>query len=157
MNYILEIRKVGYIMKKEFFCDNNLEVSSFSGEGYLPLIDYESWRVAELRYCEELEVDKLKDMQKHDESDEVFILLEGDFTLFLGGQGDTIGEIEAVKLEPLKLYNVKKGTFHTHTPEKNSTVLIVENQNTCDDNSPKVKLTREQKDIIEDLYRQVNA
>jgi hypothetical protein len=47
---------------------------------------------------------------------------------------------------------VKKGTFHTHTPEKGSTVLIVENRNTCDDNSPKVKLTPEQKATIKKLY-----
>ncbi len=143
-------------MTKDYMFNNNLEISSFNGEGYLPLIDFESWRVAELRYCEELEVDKLKDMQKHDESDEVFILLSGDFTLFLGGQGSEIGKIEAIKLEPLKLYNVKKGTFHTHTPEKNCTVLIVENRNTCDDNSPKIKLTKEQKKVIETLYRDLN-
>ena len=134
----------------------SLEITSYDGEGYLPLIDFESWRVAELRYIDELEVDQLKDMQKHDESDEVFVLLSGDFTLFLGGRWETIGKIEAIKLEPLKLYNVKKGTFHTHTPEKNATVLIVENANTCDDNSPKIKLTREQKAVIKELYQKVN-
>lgn len=136
--------------------NKSLEISSYDGEGYLPLIDFESWRVAELRYIDELEVDQLKDMQKHDESDEVFVLLTGDFTLFLGGRGETIGEIEAIKLEPLKLYNVKKGTFHTHTPEKNCTVLIVENRNTCDENSPTVKLTAEQKETIKKLYYEVN-
>lgn len=87
---------------------NLLEITGYDGEGYVPLIDYSHWRVAELRYCEELEVDKLKDMQKHDETDEVFVLLEGDFTLFLGGNGEHIGEIEAIKLEPLKLYNLKE-------------------------------------------------
>ena len=133
-----------------------LEITQYDGEGYLPLIDFESWRVAELRYCEELEVENLKSMQKHNESDEVFVLLQGEFTLFLGGQGETIGEITAVKLEPLKLYNVKKGTFHTHTPEKGSTVLIVENRNTCDDNSPEVELTGAQKALIEKLYQKVN-
>ena len=85
---------------------NLLEITGYDGEGYVPLIDYSHWRVAELRYCEELEVDKLKDMQKHDETDEVFVLLEGDFTLFLGGNGEHIGEIEAIKLEPLKLKEV---------------------------------------------------
>ena len=136
---------------------NLLEITGYDGEGYVPLIDYSHWRVAELRYCEELEVDKLKDMQKHDETDEVFVLLEGDFTLFLGGNGEHIGEIEAIKPEPLKLYNVKRGTYHTHTPEKNSTVLIVENVDTTDDNSPKEKLTLEQKKIIEKLYKEVNS
>ena len=77
-----------------------LEITQYDGEGYLPLIDFESWRVAELRYCEELEVENLKSMQKHNESDEVFVLLQGEFTLFLGGQGETIGEITAVKLSP---------------------------------------------------------
>lgn len=133
-----------------------LDIVSYDGEGYLPLIDFEKWRVAELRYIDELEVDNLKDMQKHDETDEIFVLLEGDFTLFIGGQGDEIGEIEAIKLEPLKIYNVKRGTFHTHTPEKNATVLIVENSDTSDDNSPTVKLTKEQKAIIKDLYIKVN-
>lgn len=133
-----------------------LEIVSYDGEGYLPLIDFGKWRVAELRYCEELEVEHLKDMQKHNETDEVFVLLEGDFTLFIGGKGDTIGEIEAIKLEPLKIYNVKKGTFHTHTPEKNATVLIVENADTCDDNSPKEDLTSKQKAIIKDLYHKIH-
>ena len=41
-------------------------------------------------------------------------------------------------------------------PEKNCTVLIVENRNTCDDNSPKVKLTKEQKKVVETLYRDLN-
>ena len=133
-------------MKKENKFNDTLEVSSFNGEGYLPLIDFESWRVAELRYIDELEPDRIDNMQKHNETDEIFVVLEGDFTLFLGGNGDEIGE----------LYNVKKGTFHTHTPEKNCTCLIVENKNTTDDNSPKIKITKEQSNKIVELYNKVN-
>lgn len=33
---------------------NLLEITGYDGEGYVPLIDYSHWRVAELRYCEEL-------------------------------------------------------------------------------------------------------
>ena len=143
-------------MKKENMFNDTLEVSSFNGEGYLPLINFESWRVAEFRYIDELEPDRIDNMQKHNETDEIFVVLEGDFTLFFGGNGDEIGEIEAIKLEPLKLYNVKKGTFHTHTPEKNCTCLIVENKNTTDDNSPKIKITKEQSNKIVELYNKVN-
>ncbi len=143
-------------MKKDSLFHNTLEVSSFDGEGYLPMIDFESWRVAELRYIDELEPDRIDNMQKHNETDEIFVVLQGDFTLFLGGEGEEIGEIEAIKLEPLKLYNVKKGTFHTHTPEKNCTCLIVENRDTTDDNSPKIKITKEQSNKIVELYNKVN-
>lgn len=127
-------------MKKEF-----IDVVSYDGEGYKPLVDYQSWRCAVLRYCEELELQNLHDMQKHSETDELFILLEGEFVLFVGGKDDNLSEIDAVKLEPLKIYNVKKGTYHTHTPMPGSTVLIVENQDTDDSNSPKVEMTEEQK------------
>ena len=84
-------------------------------------------------------------MQKHMESDEVFVLLKGECTLFIGGNSDEVGEIEPLPLEPFKMFNVKKGTWHTHTLEKDTMVLIVENQDTCDANSPTQYLTPEQK------------
>lgn len=134
-------------MNKEY-----IEVSFYSGEGYQPVIDYESWRVAVLSYCEELEIDNLNTMQKHNESDEVFILLKGDCTLFTGGLGEELNDIDAVRMEPLQLYNVKRGVWHTHTLEKEGTVLIVENRNTCDDNSPTLPLTKEQTEVLKELY-----
>ncbi len=138
-------------MKKEY-----IDISSYQGEGYLPMIDYESWRVAILRYCEELEVQNLATMQKHDESDEVFVLLEGNCILFTGGNQDSIGEIDAVKMEPLQLYNVKKGTWHTHTLDRAATVLIVENRDTCDMNSPTVRMSSAQTEQLRILYQKVN-
>lgn len=127
-------------MKPEY-----VEITEYTGEGYKPVIDFESWRVAILNYIDELERPNISNMQKHMESDEVFVLLKGECTLFIGGNGDEVGEIEPLPLEPFKMFNVKKGTWHTHTLEKDTMVLIVENQNTCDDNSPTQYLTPEQK------------
>lgn len=137
-------------MKKE-----HVDVIQYDGEGYMPLVDYQSWRCAVLRYCEELELQNLDEMQKHDETDELFILLEGDFVLFTGGKDDALSEIDAIKLEPLKIYNVKRGVYHTHTPVEGCTVLIVENQNTCDDNSPKVKMTEAQRAKVVELGKKL--
>jgi hypothetical protein len=122
-----------------------IDVTAYAGEGYKPVIDYESWRVAILRYCEELEIQNLRTMQKHNESDEVFVLLSGNCMLFSGGQGDTIQDIDGIAMQPLQLYNVKKGTWHTHTLDHGATVLIVENQDTSDLNSPTLPLTEEQR------------
>lgn len=122
-----------------------VEIKEYTGEGYKPVIDFESWRVAILNYIDELERPNIDNMQKHMESDEVFVLLKGECTLFIGGNGDAVGEIEPLPLEPFKMFNVKKGTWHTHTLEKDTMVLIVENRDTCDDNSPKQFLTLEQR------------
>ena len=55
----------------------DIEISRFQEEGYKPIVDYMEWRVAVLRYCEELEIDNIAAMQKHTQTDEVFVLLEG--------------------------------------------------------------------------------
>ena len=122
----------------------DIEVKEYKDPGYAPVIDFESWRVAILNDIDELEIPNLKTMQKHLESDEVFVLLKGSVTLFTAGNGEKIGTMKRVTLEPGKCYNVKKGVWHTHTLEKDSSVLIVENQNTCDDNSPTVSLSEKQ-------------
>lgn len=127
-----------------------IKITRYDGQGYKPMIDYGSWRVAILRYCEELEIQNLKTMQKHNETDEIFVLLEGSCTLFTGEKGNNIGEIDGINMEPLKLYNVKKGVWHTHTLDKDGMVLIVENQDTSDHNSPTKSLNMDQ---VEQLYK----
>lgn len=120
--------------------NNLLEIKEYLGEGYSPVIDYESWRVAILNYCEELLPENISKMQKHNESDEVFVLLKGEFILYIAEGDNTIENITAISLEPLKMYNVKKGVWHTHTLNREAMVLIVENVDTSLLNSPFIEL-----------------
>ena len=65
-----------------------LEVRTHDGPDYKPMIDYQAWRVALMNYTSDLTPDKINRMQKHIETDEVFILLAGRCILFLGdGEG----------------------------------------------------------------------
>ena len=57
-----------------------------------------------------------------------------------------------ISMVPKKLYNVKKGVFHTHTLDRAGSVLIVENQNTCDENSPTRDMTEEQIEVLKTLF-----
>ncbi len=121
-----------------------LTIHEYTGTGYLPLVDFGQWRVAILRFDSGLLVQNIKDMQRHNETDEVFVLLEGRCLLFIG-EGDTVVEtIDAVNMEPLKLYNVKRSTWHNHTLTEDASVLIIENRDTSLNNSPKISLSVEQ-------------
>jgi ureidoglycolate hydrolase len=97
--------------------------------------------VAILRYHPELEPAAINTMQRHDETDEVFVLLQGRFILFIGEGDAEVGTIHAVDLQPLKAYNVKKGAWHSHTLSRDAVVLIVENRDTAAANSPLRSLT----------------
>ena len=54
-----------------------LEIREYNGAGYQPLIDYDTWRVAILRFIDDLAPQDLTKMQRHNETDEVFVLLSG--------------------------------------------------------------------------------
>ncbi len=126
-----------------------LEILESTEEGYKPLIDYEEWRVAILRYIDELLPENVSRMQRHDKTDEVFVLLEGRCILFLGEGDERITRILAQDMERLKLYNVKRSAWHTHTLSEDATVLIVENRNTSAINSPEIELSpKQQKELM---------
>ncbi len=131
-----------------------LEIRSYLGEGYRPLIDYGEWRVAILRYIDELLPQNIGKVQRHDATDEVFVLLSGRCILFVAEGTDRVGEIHAVDMQPLKLHNIKRGTWHTHTLSEDATVLIVENRDTGLINSPETTLTVEQCRRLVQLTRQ---
>ncbi|MEN6432516.1 MAG: hypothetical protein WA096_04545 [Smithella sp.] len=132
-----------------------LEICSYDGSGYKPLIDYDKWRVAILRYGDELLPERILTMQRHDETDEVFVLLEGRCILFLGEGENTIDSITAVDMVPRKLYNVKRGAGHSHTLSNDASVLIVENCDTTVHNSPKMLLNDDQRQQIVDITHEL--
>ena len=69
-----------------------------------------------------------------------------DLTPYLNdGGGDEVTQIMPQKMEPFKIYNVKKDAWHTHTLSKGAMVVIVENRDTTDTNSPEIVLTEEQR------------
>lgn len=126
-----------------------VEVTDFTGPGYKPMVDFQTWRVAVLRYIDELLPDKINRVECHLETDEVFILVEGRCILFLAEvEGGQIEAIHAVNMQPKKLYNVRQGVYHSHTLSKDAHVIIIENQDTGPENSDSIDLDEAQIDEI---------
>ncbi|MFZ5822234.1 MAG: hypothetical protein ACOYYJ_20280 [Chloroflexota bacterium] len=129
-----------------------LEIHDYDGPGYLPLVDYGAWRVALMNYTPELVPEKIGRVQRHDETDEVFVLLSGRCILFLL---DEAGRIFAEDMQPYRLYNVRRGAWHSHTFSPDAKVLIVENCDTTEANSPFVDLSSTQRLQVQELTRQL--
>lgn len=130
-----------------------IEALRYDENGYKTLVSFENWRVAFMNDGPKTTVEGLSYLQKHDESDEVFVLLKGRCVLLMAGFGDEPGEITAVDMKPHTMYNVKKGAWHTHYFAPGTQVVIVENADTDLSNSPVSDLTCEQKEIIAELCK----
>jgi len=123
--------------------------------GFHPLVDSDQWRVALLNFEPALSPERLSEFQRHNETDEVFVLLSGRCILFLGEGEDAVTQVFALDLEPFKLYKVCRQAWHTHALNADAKLLIVENRSTSRANSPRIKITPEQREEILYLTRQV--
>ncbi len=135
--------------------DKLLEVQGHEKEGYRPVIDFGAWRVAVLNFSNQLLPENIAAMQRHNETDEVFVLMRGRCILFLGDGDKNITDIFAENMQPFKVYNVKKTAWHTHTLSHDAMVLIVENRDTTYDNSPFCQLNDTQRQTIVDMTRKL--
>lgn len=136
-------------MKKQW-----LDIQTYTAEGYKPLIDFNDWRVAYLNYIDELDPENINRLEKHLETDEVFVLLKGEGVLFIGAGDESNPELTSHRMEPCKLYNVKKGAWHNIVLSKDATILLVENRDTGEGNSAYYALTKEQQNFIQGIAKQ---
>lgn len=127
---------------------NGLEIYECRKEGYQPVHDYNGWRVALTNYGERQSLMAVTEITRHLKTDEIFVLLKGSCTLYIGGNKEEITAIDTVPMEVLKLYNITKGTWHARSLTPGSTVLIVENEDTGAYNTEARPLTAEQLKII---------
>jgi len=106
-----------------------IEVYDYNGDNYQTAMRFGKWRVAYLNYGDRFVEETFEKIERHNESDEVFLLLSGKATLIIGE------ELNRIEMEPHKLYNVPKGVWHHIFTYEGTSVLIVENEDTDDDNS----------------------
>jgi mannose-6-phosphate isomerase-like protein (cupin superfamily) len=125
-----------------------LETRNYDGEGYKPLIDYGEWRVAILRFLDGLQPDRIDSMERHTETDEVFVLLHGRGVLMIGGNGRQVDRIRPQVMESGEIYDVKRNAWHTILLSRDASVLLVENNDTGDLNTEHTSLSAEHRSSI---------
>lgn len=108
-----------------------IEIKEYNDEGYKRIFEFESWTVAVINYSENFNEDNFVRIERHNETDEVFVLIDGEGTLVVG----TTDNLTKVKMEKGKFYNIKKDAWHHIFLDKDAKVVIVENSDTGSHNS----------------------
>ena len=106
-----------------------LEILDYKGDGYFSPYSFEGWKVALLHHAKRFTRQGVTYLERHKETDEVFVLLNGQGTLLIGDEAT-----ETVMI-PGKLYVVKQNQWHNIIVSEDAKVLIVENVNTGQENT----------------------
>lgn len=127
-----------------------VQICAYTGEGFKPLVFFGDWRVAVLNYAAGMHPDNNKTMERHTETDEVFVLLKGSGVLLIGGNGPQVDEIIPQEMETGLLYNIRRDVWHTILLSRDASVLIVEQADTGEHNSEYAALSdRFHRQIVE--------
>lgn len=99
------------------------------GEGYNPYLIEDGWQVAKLNYLPTHGLDDIIDVERHNRTDEVFILLKGTGVLITATFDDGVN-LQYVLMKPGITYNVPAGEWHNIAMSKDCQIIIVEKDNT---------------------------
>ena len=106
-----------------------IEVKEATHEGYMTKHIYASWRIGLITPAERFE--KITYLERHNETDEIFILLNGRAVLI----GKDKYGLHTIELECGKLYCVHKAYWHNIRLYEHSIVAVVENADTSKGNT----------------------
>lgn len=104
-----------------------IESYTYRDEDFKVLLEFEKWKIGFLRYSDRFS--KFEQLERHLETDEAFVLLEGEATLYT--------KTESVPMQKSVLYNIPKGEWHHVVVSEDAIVMVVENSNTSKENTEK--------------------
>lgn len=113
-----------------------VEEASYFDEGYKPILDFHGWRVAVLRDIEDVRPEAVTRVERHRETNEVFILTEGQADLIIVDGGDQLSD--TIYVFPMELnvaYNIQDGVWHHCVLSEDAHIILFERTNTSAENS----------------------
>jgi mannose-6-phosphate isomerase-like protein (cupin superfamily) len=110
---------------------HTVEIKTWEGEGYHPLVADGEWLVALMNWEQRFDLSSIGKIERHNETDEVFVLLQGNSILYIKNEDG----LHTYVMKPGVVYNVTKATWHNVVGSRDATWLIVENKNTTVENS----------------------
>jgi len=115
---------------------NKISSESFEGEGLKRIVESGTWFVGIKNWKPANDAAQFDVMERHMETDEVFVLLEGGCTLLVDhSENDSCSDIRCIAMEKNRVYCIHPGVWHNTITSRDAKLILMENRNTSMDNS----------------------
>lgn len=122
----------------------NILIHEFQEQGMNRVYENPSWMVGIKNWKPMNDISGIDRLERHNETDELFILLNGQCTLLFANEQSKGLKIEYVPMEAGKVYQIPAGLWHNTVTQKDTKLALIENSSTCAANSDELLLTQEQ-------------
>ena len=118
-----------------------IEAATYNGEAMKRVYENEKWTVG------------IKNLERHNLTDELFILLAGECTLIFANETDAGMKFEGVKMEPFTLYNIPCTLWHNAIMSKDARIAVIEDVSTGIENSNFYELNPDEAAAVRSLVK----
>lgn len=125
---------------------------SFDGAGMQRVYENEKWTVGIKNWKPQNDITGIDCLERHNQTDELFVLVEGSCTLLYANEVDGGLELGTVAMEKNKVYNIPKSLWHNTITCQDTKMILIEDSNTSMDNSEIRNLTAEEIELVKKLY-----
>lgn len=134
-----------------------IETYYHEGRGYNPFFIKDNWQVAQLNFTDEQGLYAIKKMDKHMETDEVFVLTKGTAVLIGAVIVNEQFDFQLKKMEIGTTYNIPANLWHNIAMDKDAEVIIIEKSNTHLDDFVYKDLNKNETEHLNNMiYRLIN-
>lgn len=130
-----------------------IEQYTYEGEGLTRVFENEKWMVGIKNWKPANDIANTNCVERHNKTDELFILLAGKCVLLFANEVNGELVIEAVDMEPMKVYNIPATLWHNTVTQKDTKLILVEDSSTGMDNSDVLTLTEAQIAKVKELAK----
>lgn len=124
---------------------------AFEGEGMQRVYENEKWTVGIKNWKPANDITGIDCLERHNLTDELFVLLAGSCTLIYANEENGELKLEAVKMEPGRVYNIPATLWHNTVTCKDTKMILIEDPSTSMENSDILSLTEAQIARIKEL------
>ena len=122
----------------------NIQILEFDGEGMTRVFENEKWMVGIKNWKPANDVSGIDSLERHNQTDDLFVLLSGSCVLLYADEINGQLVIEAEKMQPLKVYNIPRSLWHNTVTTKDVKLILVEDSSTGMENSDVLTLNESQ-------------
>lgn len=120
---------------------------------YMPVLDFEGWRVAMLRHFEGTDPALFAKVERHNTSNEVFILTEGEADLIVCENGNRPGRAYVFPMVKNVAYNIRKSVWHHVVMSHDAHIVLFEKTEVARENSDYHYFHEAEREQISKLFR----
>ena len=131
----------------------NIQQYSYEGNGLQRVYENPQWMVALKNWKPENDISGLTCIERHNKTDELFVLLDGECTLLFANEVDGKLVFDAVTMEKNKVYNIERSLWHNTITKPGVKLVVIEAPDTSMDNSDIYDLSEEELANVRNLIK----